>query len=99
MSFIIENIILFGAVEWGIIDPVDKSACDNLKVGNPWDNKWFHKFHNAVDCPACIVFGLFPKRSIKLDKPGLCFKGHGRQFRYFINLKSLTQDDEENGTR
>ena len=25
--------------------------------------------------------------------------GYGRQFRYFINLTSLTQDDEENGTR
>ena len=25
--------------------------------------------------------------------------GHGRQFRYFINLRSLTQGDEENRTR
>ena len=25
--------------------------------------------------------------------------GHGRQFRYFINLTSLTQGDEENRTR
>ena len=31
MSFIIENTILFGAVEWGIINPVDKLTCDKFK--------------------------------------------------------------------
>ena len=29
----------------------------------------------------------------------VCFQGHGRQFRYFKNLTSLTQGDEENRTR
>ena len=58
MSFITENTALFRAVKWGITDPVDKSTC---QVGNPWDNKWFHKFHNAVSnrgqsCMCCFQF-------------------------------------------
>ena len=74
MSFIIENTIVFSAVEWGIIDPIDKSTliikliyvccdnCDNLKVGHPWDKKWFHKFHNAVSNrePSCMYL-LVPR--------------------------------------
>ena len=46
MSFI-ENTISFSAVEWGIKDPVDKLICNKFK-SYPWDDEWFHKFHNAV---------------------------------------------------
>ena len=35
MSFIIENTILFGAVELGIKDPADKSTCDTFKSWLP----------------------------------------------------------------
>ena len=35
MSFIIENTILFSAVERGIKDPADKSTCDKFKSWLP----------------------------------------------------------------
>ena len=56
-----EKAILFSAVERGIKDPVDKLTCDKLKVGYLWDDKWFHKFYNAVSnqglsCMYCFQF-------------------------------------------
>ena len=55
---LVENTILFSYFELGIKNTVDKI---NLKVSYPWDDEWFHEFHNIVSirgrsCMYCFQF-------------------------------------------
>ena len=66
MPFIIENTILFSAVEWG---KEDKLTCDKFKsllpMGRMSGSTNFTMLLPVEDGPACIVFSLFPERSIE----------------------------------
>ena len=68
MSVIIENTILFSAVECGTKDPIDKLTCDKSKswlpIGMTTGSANFTMLFQIEEGPTCIVFSLFPKRSI-----------------------------------
>ena len=49
MSFIIDDKILFSAVEWGIKDLVDKLTCDRVKAVD-----WFISV--VITFSTCFVF-------------------------------------------
>ena len=77
MSFIIEDTILFSTVELGIKDPTDKATCDKLKklVTHEMMKRFinFTMLFQIEDGPACIVFSVFLKRSIKYPQSNFAF--------------------------
>ena len=66
MLFITENTILCSAVEWGIKDKLTSGKFKNwLPMGRMSGSTDFTMLLQIEDGPACVVFSLFPDRSIE----------------------------------